>query len=86
MSNCPQGYTRDEVHRELESRGIDPVFFWEWMTGQTQSLCDGRSYNHEKREYEKTKCVDNPHGIVTYTWDLERFIRWVEKGVKPVWD
>jgi hypothetical protein len=44
------------------------------MRGQTQSICDGTRYNHDKKECEPTMCKDHPHGLITYTWDAERYI------------
>lgn len=42
------------------------------MSGQTVSLCDGKSWNYEKMEYEPAGC--GPHGPVVYSWDLTRFL------------
>lgn len=99
---CPQGYTRDEISEMLDPLYED--FFWSWMTGQTMSLCDGRTYRHDRShgdwceygkncgpqideygygykcdytgtgEYLDSMCKDNPHGIVVYTWDFERYL------------
>jgi hypothetical protein len=44
------------------------------MNGQTQTICDGREYNHEAKEYKPTACADSPHGMVVYPWDLERYM------------
>lgn len=46
--------------------------FKEWMRGQTMGICDGRLYNHGKREYEGTGC--GPHGVVAYASDLNAFL------------
>lgn len=44
-----------------------------WMYGQTMTMCDGRQYNHDTREYEES-CGGVGHGGVVYTWDLQRFL------------
>lgn len=68
--SCPQGYT----HSDLESLfGDELPAFYEWMNGQTMSICDGRAYDHDKREYYATECADNPHGAIAYAWDVERY-------------
>lgn len=72
--SCPHGYTDDDLKAIL---GDDPVRWDEfhlWMYGQTMSLCDGRLYNHERKQYENSPCVDNPHGVVVYRGDLRRFL------------
>ena len=86
MSKCPQGYTPDEVEFKLRVEKLEVEPFWNWMNGQTQSICDGRSYNHNTEEYEPTVCANNPHGFITYFWDVQRYIDWKSKGFKPVWD
>ncbi len=61
--------------------------FYKWMTGQTCAICDGKTYDHGKRQYYSTECaimfpgmpvtrdeVLGGHGIVTYTWDVERYV------------
>ena len=78
LTQCPQGVTQDELEMILGDRL--PTFD-RWMVGQTMSICDGRSYNHEKREYEATECADSPHGVVVYRSDLERF----QRGL-PIYD
>jgi hypothetical protein len=72
-SACPHGYTEEEL---IGIIGQDSMIkFWNWMDGQTVALCDGREYNYDTREYRDSACVDNPHGIVVYRWDLERYLR-----------
>jgi hypothetical protein len=66
---CKLGYTDAQLHTILTSRYEE---FWLWMRGQTFSSCDGRAYNHDKKEYEDTGC--GPHGFVVYSWDLLRFL------------
>lgn len=70
--SCPYGYTQDDLLRLFGVAGIDD--FNKWMRGQTQSICDGTRYNHDKKECEPTMCKDHPHGLITYTWDAERYI------------
>lgn len=66
---CRYGYTTGQLRTILEDRFEE---FFKWMYGQTMSLCDGRSYNHETKEYEKG--CDEPHGPVVYSHDLRRFL------------
>lgn len=70
--SCPQGYNHDDLVAIL---GYQIEEFWQWMIGQTVSLCDGREYNHETKEYRATVCAEAPHGLVVYASDLERFLR-----------
>jgi hypothetical protein len=69
--SCPDGLTDNDLKISLGSRYEE---FQNWMNGQTRSICDGRSYNYETKEYEATECASNPHGGVTYSWDVERFL------------
>lgn len=66
---CELGYPVTQLASVLGDRFKE---FGQWMYGQTMALCDGRSYNHEKREYEETGC--GPHGTICYAWDVERFL------------
>lgn len=71
--NCRYGYDLDQINEMFPGeRGED---FKKWIYGQTISLCEGRSYNHDTKEYEPNKCSDNPHGPVIYKWDVERYVR-----------
>lgn len=67
---CQLGYPIDQVQRILGDRFPE---FNEWIAGQTVSICDGRSYNYETKQYEETGC--GPHGSVIYSWDLDRFLK-----------
>lgn len=67
---CALGYTDEQLKRILGDRLPE---FMQWMAGQTVSLCDGRAYDHSRKEYVETGC--GPHGTVTYPWDLDRFLR-----------
>jgi len=69
---CPYGYTKEQIERIVGSARLEE--FNLWMTGQTMTLCEGRSYNHEKREYVENACANDPHGAVVYTHDLRRFV------------
>lgn len=66
---CQFGYPHPQLQEMLGARYPQ---FMKWMSGQTQSICDGRSYDHEKREYQQTGC--GPHGPVVYVWDLDRWL------------
>lgn len=69
---CPYGLTHDELEIILGSRMPE---FMHWMRGQTVMLCDGREYDHDEKAYKDTACAPWGHGVVTYRWDLDRFLR-----------
>lgn len=70
--SCPLGYTSEDLDDLFpgERRGD----FNQWMRGQTCSICDGQRYDHDLKLYEATACADAPHGPVTYTWDVQRYV------------
>lgn len=69
---CPLGYTTRQLEQILTPQRLES--FWEWFTGQTGAICDGRLYNHEIKAYEPSPCAANPHGMVVYRSDFERFL------------
>lgn len=66
---CVMGYTQDQVSQIMGVRLYD---FRRWMAGQTEAICDGEYYDHEKQARLESGC--GPHGIVTYRQDVERFL------------
>ena len=68
--SCELGYTEEDLSTILTDPEKED--FYRWMRGQTLALCDGRRYNHERREYEETGC--GPHGMAYYESDVQRFI------------
>lgn len=66
---CRSGYPLAQVETILGARA---AAFWRWHEGQTGAICDGRSFDHDTRQYRDTGC--GPHGPVVYRWDLERFL------------
>ena len=70
VPECQSGYTRGQLETLFGDR-LDE--FWHWFRGQTGSICDGRRYDHEKRQYFPTGC--GPHGPVVYQSDVVRFVR-----------
>jgi hypothetical protein len=66
---CKYGYSQDQLVDILGDRMVE---FKKWMRGQTISLCEGRQYNPETKEYESSGC--GPHGSVIYSWDVQRFL------------
>lgn len=66
---CELGYTEGQIEQIVGDRLGE---FDRWMNGQTMGLCDGRRYDHEKREHLATGC--GPHGAVVYGHDLRRFL------------
>jgi hypothetical protein len=66
---CQLGYPRDAIEQILAE---DIATFDEWMHGQAVAICDGRRYDHDRRDYDETGC--GPHGVVVYPWDLDRYL------------
>lgn len=85
---CPFGYTTDDL-KKIFGNDIDD--FWYYMRGKTISLCDGTTYDHERKGYVTTECSGmlpgipvlreeipyalTGHGGVVYTRYVERYIR-----------
>lgn len=69
--DCRYGYSQGALQALLGDR-LDK--FYRWAAGSTGMLCDGREYDHESRAYRPSACAGNPHGSVTYTIDVERFM------------
>lgn len=67
---CKYGYTRAQLRVILDNNMGD---FDTWMRGQTMTFCEGKSYNHDTRQYEEA-CGGVAHGIVVYPWDLQRYL------------
>lgn len=44
-----------------------------WMRGQTMSVCEGRHYSHETKDYYES-CGGVAHGVVVYRGDVARFM------------
>lgn len=70
--SCPHGYTTADLERVF---GASLPAFHKWMDGQTQGVCEGRRYDHDLRRYFPTECADDPHGVVAYRYDVERYVR-----------
>jgi hypothetical protein len=67
---CRWGYTEAQVNKIMGER-VDE--FRSWMDGQTVGFCQGRAYDHDKREYYEV-CDGKHHGVVVYSCDIERFL------------
>ena len=68
--SCPSGYAKEDLELHFGAKSGEPHPLWTQLNGQTQSICDGRAYDHDARAYYSTACVDCPHGVVAYTWDV----------------
>lgn len=71
---CEIGYTYeqlDEILGEVGTPRRDE--FGRWMDGQTMGLCEGRAFDHDKREYYEV-CDGVSHGPCVYPHDLRRFL------------
>lgn len=67
---CKLGYPRSQLASVFSAQQLARLDAW--MVGQTMGVCDGRSYNHDTREYEATGC--GPHGPCVYAHDVRGFI------------
>lgn len=81
--SCPRGYTQQDLEKIF---GDELRQFADWMVGQTAGICDGRIWNYEKHRHEPTECAGNPHGLVTYRYDVERYIDHRDNGTPLIWD
>lgn len=79
---CSSGYTGSQVAEIMGDRIGE---FHQWMSGQTRSLCEGRRYNHETKEYE-IDCDGISHGGITYVYDVQRFLGLLGRFHQEVWD
>lgn len=67
--DCQLGLTVAQAQERVGDRWED---FERWMRGQTVGYCDGRVYDHEKKEYQPSGC--GPHGTVFYAHDVDNFL------------
>lgn len=75
---CPLGYPDSQLDAIF---GDQRPAFNRWMNGQTVAGCEGRRWDENKREYVADECAEHPHGIVTYSHDVRRFL-----SGSMVWD
>lgn len=75
---CILGYPLDQLDEVLGSDERRQAFR-RWFTGQTGAVCDGMRFDYDKGQYEDTECVDAPHGMVVYEYDVRRFLATVER-------
>lgn len=71
---CEMGYSEAQITEAFGAVG-EPLrdMFETWMRGQTYTLCEGKSFNHDTKEYE-VACGGTSHGNVYYVDDLRRFL------------
>lgn len=81
---CPYGYTARQLNDLLGDARANE--FWRWMRGQTLMLCEGWSYDHDRRENVPDACNGHPHGVIIYPWDFQRWVDWQQGGPTPLWD
>lgn len=80
--DCHLGYTKSQINEILGERSEE---FNEWMANQTVALCNGVLFDYDTREYEPDPMCTQPHGIVFYTHDVDRFISW-KRHIPVAWD
>lgn len=84
LPDCPSGYPWFQIEQILDEDTFLEFKFW--MRGQTMTLCEGRKYNHELRQYEPDECEKTPHGGVVYLYDLHRFLGFLGHHHRKPWD
>ena len=67
--DCITGYTDTQVR---EITGTKYIVFLEWMRGQTMAFCDGRVYDHDKKDYVIS--CDVEHGMIVYSRDIKAYL------------
>jgi len=82
--DCPSGYSWSFLEEILDEETFEQ--FGKWMSGQTMTLCEGRRYDHEAKEYRADECAGNPHGGVAYQYDLHRFLGFLGRYHQNLWD
>lgn len=71
--SCPQGYTFADLE-EIFPTPEEYDAFNLWMYGSTVTLCEGWAYNYQTEQKEPDACANNPHGTVTYVWDVSTYL------------
>ena len=69
-ASCKYGMTPEDLASIFTKDELKDLDYW--MRGQTCTLCEGRKWSYEKKEYVSDDC--GPHGMVMYRHDVERFI------------
>lgn len=67
---CRYGYTDEQLKEILGDRYEE---FQTWMAGQTGTICEGREWDEVEKSYHLS-CDGVAHGLITYYWDLDRFL------------
>lgn len=67
---CKLGYPESQLRDMFSNEQMKD--FFNWMRGQTFSVCDGSFYDHREKRSKPTGC--GPHGYVYYPWDVEKFL------------
>lgn len=78
---CRGGYTYHQVQEIMGNREDE---FLRWMAGQTMMICnqepqsewvkDESSPGGMRLEEKGPSLCDRPHGMVTYSYDVKRFL------------
>jgi hypothetical protein len=71
--SCPSGYTEGDLERYFGAKKGEPHSLWSQLRGQTGSICEGRAYDHDKKEHYPTACASTPHGYISYVWDVQEW-------------
>lgn len=67
--SCRYGFTENDLDQLLGARRPE---FDRWMRGQTQAICDGRTFDYGANSYVPSGC--GPHGVISYGSDVRRFL------------
>lgn len=74
-ASCPLGFTRADLEEQFGAKVGEKHPLWEQLRGQTGAICEGRSYNHDAREYTPNECANNPHGFISYVSDVAEWVK-----------
>lgn len=66
---CESGYTERQVREIVGDDWLEEFYYR--TRYETKTLCEGRRYNHDTREYEPS-C--GPHGVVVHEVDVVAFL------------
>jgi len=67
---CSLGYPESQLLDIISAEQLKN--FYQWMSGQTFTICEGSKYDHIQKRSVPSGC--GPHGYVYYPWDVERFL------------
>lgn len=82
--SCELGYTTEQLKEIFFEEG-ELERFTNWMVGQTVGVCEARRFNHDTKTYEPA-CSGVAHGVVTYAYDVKRYVEVNGYEALTTWD